>query len=395
MGIGAWAACCSSLLQLPDGARRARRAAAAACCSDRRTCATVLRNFGPVFVGRGVVQISAYVDTLLASLLPTGAVAALTYAQMLYTLPVSLFGMSVSAAELPEMASATGTEEERAAHLRARLESGLRQIAFFVVPSAVAFVALGDVVAGALFQSGEFTREMTALRLGHPRGRRPSGCWPPRWAGSTPRRSTRCTTPGRRSASPSCASGSRRLLLGYLSARCTCRALLGLERRWGAAGLTLASGLAAGWSSCCCGARSTGGSARPACRPGWLGRSGARRPRRAGAAGGCSAWCCRLGIRLPWPRWCSARSALVYFGVGLGRSVCREARALLRRSELSPDAPWRSAVLTWCNVTRMTAPRLPDALQRKLDTLPDGPGVYLWKDAAGEVLYVGKAKRLR
>ena len=35
-----------------------------------------------------------------------------------------------------------------------------------------------------------------------------------------------------------------------------------------------------------------------------------------------------------------------------------------------------------------------DALQRKLDTLPDGPGVYLWKDAAGQVLYVGKAKRL-
>jgi excinuclease ABC subunit C len=35
-----------------------------------------------------------------------------------------------------------------------------------------------------------------------------------------------------------------------------------------------------------------------------------------------------------------------------------------------------------------------DALQRKLDTLPDGPGVYLWKDAEGQVLYVGKAKRL-
>jgi excinuclease ABC subunit C len=38
---------------------------------------------------------------------------------------------------------------------------------------------------------------------------------------------------------------------------------------------------------------------------------------------------------------------------------------------------------------------LPDPLQRKLDTLPDAPGVYLWKDAAGDVLYVGKAKRLR
>jgi excinuclease ABC subunit C len=43
----------------------------------------------------------------------------------------------------------------------------------------------------------------------------------------------------------------------------------------------------------------------------------------------------------------------------------------------------------------MTAPRIPDALQRKLDTLPEGPGVYLWKDASGELLYVGKAKRLK
>jgi excinuclease ABC subunit C len=43
----------------------------------------------------------------------------------------------------------------------------------------------------------------------------------------------------------------------------------------------------------------------------------------------------------------------------------------------------------------MSAPHLPDQLQRKLDTLPEGPGVYLWKDAAGDVLYVGKAKRLR
>jgi excinuclease ABC subunit C len=36
-----------------------------------------------------------------------------------------------------------------------------------------------------------------------------------------------------------------------------------------------------------------------------------------------------------------------------------------------------------------------EALQRKVDGLPEAPGVYLWKDAAGRVLYVGKAKRLR
>jgi len=69
---------------------------------------TVVHNFIPVFVSRGVVQISAYIDALLASLLPTGALSALVYAQTVYTLPVSLFGMSVSAAELPILSSALG-----------------------------------------------------------------------------------------------------------------------------------------------------------------------------------------------------------------------------------------------------------------------------------------------
>ena len=81
----------------------------------------------------------------------------LANAQALYTLPVSLFGMSISAAELPAMSSATGTDQEIADTLRVRLNAGLRQIAFFVIPSAVAFLAFGDVIAGALFQSGKFT----------------------------------------------------------------------------------------------------------------------------------------------------------------------------------------------------------------------------------------------
>ena len=118
---------------------------------------TVIRNFVPVFISRGVVQISAYVDALLASFLPTGAVAALSYAQTLYILPVSLFGMSVSAAELPAMSSARGDEQEVAAYLRQRLDAGLRRVAFFVIPSAVAFLALGDVIAAAIYQSGRFT----------------------------------------------------------------------------------------------------------------------------------------------------------------------------------------------------------------------------------------------
>ena len=66
--------------------------------------------------------------------------------------------MAVSAAELPAMSRLAGTDEEKFEKLRARLDAGLRQIAFFVVPSAVAFIAFGDVIAGALFQTGRFTR---------------------------------------------------------------------------------------------------------------------------------------------------------------------------------------------------------------------------------------------
>jgi len=121
--------------------------------------ATVIRNFGPVLISRGVVQVSAYIDTLLASLLPTGAVAGLLNAQTLYTLPVSLFGMSVSAAELPAMAGAVGTSADASEALRRRLDAGLRQIAFFVVPSSMALLALGDVVAAGLLQTGRFRHE--------------------------------------------------------------------------------------------------------------------------------------------------------------------------------------------------------------------------------------------
>src|SRR5439155_2690681 len=82
---------------------------------------TVIRNFVPVFISRGVVQVSAYIDAFIASFLPTGAVAALTNAQILYVLPVSLFGMSVSAAELPAMSGALGVDPEGSETIRRRL----------------------------------------------------------------------------------------------------------------------------------------------------------------------------------------------------------------------------------------------------------------------------------
>lgn len=125
----------------------------------------VLRNFTPAFVGRGVVQISAYIDRVIASFI-AGGVSLLFYTQTLVMLPVSLFGMAVSAAELPEMSSALGTPDEVGTHVRARLNAGLRQIAFFVIPSALGFLLLGDTILAAVFQSGRFTRVDTVYSWG-------------------------------------------------------------------------------------------------------------------------------------------------------------------------------------------------------------------------------------
>lgn len=117
--------------------------------------AEVRRAFVPIVAGRGVVQISAYLDLLVASLLATGAVAALGYAQVLYLLPVSLFGMSVAAAELPELSAADHGDR---VGVVSRVEAGLGRVAFFVTPSAFTFVFLGDLVVGSLYEGGRFAR---------------------------------------------------------------------------------------------------------------------------------------------------------------------------------------------------------------------------------------------
>jgi len=117
---------------------------------------SVLRGFAPILVARGVVQVSALVDTYYGSLISPETVSALGYAQLLALLPVSLFGISVSAAELPELARETALGEDASARLRRRIDGGLERIAFFVVPSAVAFLLIGDVLAALLFQTGRF-----------------------------------------------------------------------------------------------------------------------------------------------------------------------------------------------------------------------------------------------
>jgi putative peptidoglycan lipid II flippase len=288
----------------------------------------VTRNFVPVFISRGVVQVSAYIDALLASLLPTGAVTGFANAQVLYTLPVSLFGMSVSASELPAMSGAMGLDPSGAESVRRRLDAGLRQIAFFVVPSAMAFLALGDVIAAALFQHGRF-RHTDAVYV---------------WgilAGSAV--GLLASTLGRLYASTYYALRDTRTPLRYAIVRVALTTVLGylfaiplprwlgIPSLWGAAGLTASAGIA-GWVEMLLLRRTL--NAR-------IGRTGlpvalTAKLWAAAASGAAAAWAVKLIIPEPAMHPIVTAAAvltpygLIFFGVTLALGV-PEASAAIRR----------------------------------------------------------------
>ena len=244
--LTAWASVAGSLLQfgvqLPTVIRLTHRIIPLLDVANSHV-KQVMKNFFPVFMSRGVVQISAFVDAFLASFLGQGAVVALNYAQSLYTLPVSLFGMSVSAAELPTMSKALGAANVVAETLRRRLDEGLHRIAFFIVPSSMAFLALGDVIAAVLYQTGRFTRAdsrfVWAILAGSAVGLLASTLG--RLYSSTFYALNDTRTPLRFAI-------LRVILttgLGYLFSL-VIPPRLGLELKWGVAGLTISSGIA-GW----------------------------------------------------------------------------------------------------------------------------------------------------
>jgi len=122
----------------------------------------VLVAWAPVVLGAGVAQISGLIDTLLGSFAGTAGVSSLGYAQLIQILPVSVFGVSVAAVSLPDLsrdAIGAGPNDQ----LRARIAAGFRRITYFVVPSSFLFAALGPVLVAALFQTGRFDADDTAL----------------------------------------------------------------------------------------------------------------------------------------------------------------------------------------------------------------------------------------
>jgi putative peptidoglycan lipid II flippase len=230
------------LVQLPSVLRFAKRIKVRF-DHRRESVRRVLRNFGPVALSRGVVQISQFLDLWIANHLPQGSPTVLMTAQTVNLLPISLFGIAVSASELPEMSSVTGTDDERAALLRRRITNSVRRIAYFVIPSAVAFVLLGDVIIRVLYERGQWLAIDTKYAWGT-------------LAGSA--FGLLASTLGRLySAAFYAMHDTRRPLrfalirvsltvaMGYLAAIPLTNAL-GIDKHWGTAGLTLTAGMA-GW----------------------------------------------------------------------------------------------------------------------------------------------------
>ncbi len=117
-------------------------------------------NFLPVVSARGVVILSGWLDLIIAGLVTGGTVAALQYAQTLYILPISLFGMSLAASELPELSRERGASAEV---LTRRMSDALTRLSYFIVPSVVAYLVLGDRIIALIYQRGEFTSDGTRV----------------------------------------------------------------------------------------------------------------------------------------------------------------------------------------------------------------------------------------
>jgi putative peptidoglycan lipid II flippase len=109
-----------------------------------------------VVLGRGVVQIMGYVDLTLASFLAAGSVSAFNFSQVLYILPISVFAMSVAAAELPDLSEVDVHDADTRRAFRRRLEEGMARIMYYVGPTATIFVVAGDVVVRLAYERGSF-----------------------------------------------------------------------------------------------------------------------------------------------------------------------------------------------------------------------------------------------
>jgi putative peptidoglycan lipid II flippase len=115
----------------------------------------VLKLMGPAVFGVSVGQISMLINTIFASLLITGSVSWLYYADRLMEFPAGLLGVALGTVLLPSLAkyynTNSGDEYSRL------LDWGLRLTVLLTLPAALALALLATPLITTLFHYGAFT----------------------------------------------------------------------------------------------------------------------------------------------------------------------------------------------------------------------------------------------
>ncbi|HEX9461071.1 MAG TPA: murein biosynthesis integral membrane protein MurJ [Alphaproteobacteria bacterium] len=114
----------------------------------------LLRLMLPATLGAGVVQINILIDIVIASVLPTGAVSYLYYADRIYELPLAVIGIAIGTALLPQLARHARRGEEQAA--LASLNRGLEMALLLALPATAALLVIARPIIIGLFQRGAF-----------------------------------------------------------------------------------------------------------------------------------------------------------------------------------------------------------------------------------------------
>jgi len=114
-----------------------------------------LKLFGPAVIGVAAVQINILVGTILATLLPVGAVSYLYYSDRIVQLPLALFGIAMGTALLP-MLSAHFANQQTDAALK-ELRQGLSWLTWITLPAALGLLLLAEPIIITLFEHGRFT----------------------------------------------------------------------------------------------------------------------------------------------------------------------------------------------------------------------------------------------
>jgi putative peptidoglycan lipid II flippase len=120
----------------------------------------LLRVMLPGVFGAGVMQINLVVSTAMASLLPTGAVSYLNYADRLNQLPLAVLGIAVGTAILPPLSRQVRLGDDAGAI--ATQNRGLELALLLTLPAAIALALAAEPILAVLFQHGRFTAADTA-----------------------------------------------------------------------------------------------------------------------------------------------------------------------------------------------------------------------------------------